>query len=375
VGNGAVTRFKDKTTRRASATSGGARRINWRSELAYVLITCGASALIGLFAIAWYSFWNAAHGEEVQGRTSALVLEGKIPLGSVAGRIDHMSIDVARRRLFVAELGNNTVGVVDLDGKTVAHRITGLSEPQGIAYVSSTDTVFVANAGDGSARVFRGSDYAQIARIDLGSDADNVRFDGKTGRVIVGFGSGGIAVIDPTKNEKIAQVALPVHPESFQIDSSSDRIFANLSNASSIAVLSGDLRPRQNWNVRYAGNFAMTVDADRKRVLVVFRRPTLFVAFDEESGRAVAEAETCGDVDDLFYDYSRRRVYLVCGSGAVEVRDTSSDKYSRIVQIQTVAGARTGLFVPELNSLFVGIRGHWGELPAIWSYRAPGAVP
>jgi hypothetical protein len=36
-----------------------------------------------------------------------LQLEGKIPLGAVQGRIDHMAIDIARQRLFVAELGND----------------------------------------------------------------------------------------------------------------------------------------------------------------------------------------------------------------------------------------------------------------------------
>jgi hypothetical protein len=45
------------------------------------------------------------------------------------------------------------------------------------------------------------------------------------------------------------------------------------------------------------------------------------------------------------------------------------------VQFQTVAGARTGLFVPELNSMFVGVRGHWGEPPAIWTYRVAGSAP
>jgi hypothetical protein len=127
--------------------------------------------------------------------------------------------------------------------------------------------------------------------------------------------------------------------------------------------------------MRYGGNFAMTLNPERKRVLVAFRRPARFVAFDEESGRAVAEAETCGDVDDLFYDASRRRVYIICGSGAVDVREAVSDKYSRIAQIQTVAGARTGLFVPEMNSLFVGVRAHRGEPPAVWRYAVGGSLP
>jgi len=79
-----------------------------------------------------------------------LQLETKIPLGDVKGRIDHMAIDLPRRRLFVAELGNDTVGVVDLNEQKVQHVITELKEPQGVGYVPSSDTVFVTNAGDGS---------------------------------------------------------------------------------------------------------------------------------------------------------------------------------------------------------------------------------
>src|SRR5215208_2344314 len=86
-----------------------------------------------------------------------LRLEFKIPLGDVKGRIDHMAVDVARQRLFIAELGNDSLGVIDLKAQKLAHRIAGLKEPQGVGYVASTDTVYVANAGDGSVRLLRGN--------------------------------------------------------------------------------------------------------------------------------------------------------------------------------------------------------------------------
>src|SRR5581483_6475168 len=79
-----------------------------------------------------------------------LVLEAKIPLGEVHGRIDHLAADLKRQRLFVAELGNNSLGVVDLANRKVLRRIEGLSEPQGVGYEPTTDTVYVANANDGS---------------------------------------------------------------------------------------------------------------------------------------------------------------------------------------------------------------------------------
>ena len=78
-----------------------------------------------------------------------LQLEVKIPLGNVAGRIDHMAVDLARHRLFVAELGNDTVGIVDLNAQKVIYRIAGLKEPQGVAYVQMNDSLYIANGGDG----------------------------------------------------------------------------------------------------------------------------------------------------------------------------------------------------------------------------------
>ena len=121
---------------------------------------------------------------------SLLQLESKIPLGDVKGRIDHLAIDLSRQRLFVAELGNNTVGVADLNEQKVQHVITGLKEPQGVGYVPSSDTLFVANAGDGSVLLFRGADYAPAGRVELGDDADNIRVDTASNRVFVGHGSG-----------------------------------------------------------------------------------------------------------------------------------------------------------------------------------------
>src|SRR5436190_2701953 len=133
-----------------------------------------------------------------------LMLEAKILLGEVSGRIDHLSIDLKRQRLFVAELGNNSLGVVDLAAGKVLRRIAGLSEPQGVAYVPVTDSIYVANAGDGSVRVLRGDDLAPIGRIDLGDDADNVRVDARRNRVLVGYGKGALAVIDSATRTKAA---------------------------------------------------------------------------------------------------------------------------------------------------------------------------
>ncbi|MBS0641481.1 MAG: hypothetical protein JSS43_16560, partial [Proteobacteria bacterium] len=77
------------------------------------------------------------------------MLEQSIALPGVSGRIDHFSVDLKRRRLFVAELGNNTVDVIDLASASVVYRIAGLKEPQGLGFAPAADVLAVANAGDG----------------------------------------------------------------------------------------------------------------------------------------------------------------------------------------------------------------------------------
>jgi DNA-binding beta-propeller fold protein YncE len=147
-----------------------------------------------------------------------LTLERTIPLTKVAGRIDHMAVGLRRGRLFVAELGNNTVDVVDLAAASVVHRINGLGEPQGIGYSPDADVIAVANAGDGSVRLYQGGDFAPAGRADLGDDADNVRLDPRTGKFLVGYGSGGIATLDSRSGAILAKAALPAHPEGFRVD-------------------------------------------------------------------------------------------------------------------------------------------------------------
>jgi len=299
-----------------------------------------------------------------------LVLEAKISLGHASGRIDHLGIDIKRQRLFVAELGNDSVGVVDLAVGKVLRRITGMSEPQGVAYVPFADSVFVANAGDGSVHVLRGDDLAPIGRIELGEDADNVRVDTGRNRVLVGYGNGALAVIDPATRTKAADIRLKGHPESFQIDETGTKVFVNVPDARDVEV--ADLASQANRSLPTHGagsNFPMAIDRDAHRVLIVFRSPPTLMALSSQDGRIITKIETCGDADDVFVDAKRHHVYVSCGEGVVDVLDQREAEYRRLARVPTVSGARTSLFVPELDRLFVAVRARSGEPAAIWVFR------
>jgi DNA-binding beta-propeller fold protein YncE len=306
-----------------------------------------------------------------QSETPALKLEAKIPIGNVSGRIDHMAIDLARQRLFIAELGNNTVGVVDLNSRNVIRTLDGLKEPQGLAYLPSTDTLYIANGGDGSVRLFRGPDYKTSGQIDLGDDADNIRLDIPGNRIVVGYGSGGLALIDVASSRKVADIPLSVHPEGFQLDPGSNRIFVNLPKAQAIAVVDGQSGKQiVTWPTKVpGGNFPMALEQTARHVLVAFRDPAKLGAFSMDDGSLIASPDICGDADDLFVDAKRRRVYISCGEGFLDVLDPAQGAYRRVARIATVSGARTSLFVPEMDRLMLAVRASDAGPAAVWVFQ------
>jgi hypothetical protein len=300
-----------------------------------------------------------------------LVLERTIALHDVRGRIDHMAVDLARKRLIIAELGNDSVDVVDLTAGTIVHRFAGLKEPQGVGYAQRADTILVANAGDGSVRLFDAADFSLTGSIALGDDADNVRIDPRNGLAVVGYGSGALALIDPGSHAKIADIRLPAHPEAFEIDPKVDHAYVNIPDARQIAVVDLDARRIvSTWPMRYAGaNFPMAFDPAQSLLATAFRSPPSLLLLDAATGAERQRLQLCGDADDLFFDAPRARIYVSCGAGEVAVLHHDST-WRAEAAVPTSSGARTSLCVPELDRLFVAERaGLLGSDAAIAVYR------
>jgi YVTN family beta-propeller protein len=267
-----------------------------------------------------------------------------------------MAVDLQRGRLFVAELGNGTVDVIDLATRRVMRRIGGLRKPQGVGYSPPADMVAVAGGGDGAVRLFRGEDFAPAGVIQLGSDADNIRVD-SSGRFVVGYGDGALAVLDPGSRAVVGELKLPAHPEGFQIDPAG-RALVNLPEARQIAILDlASARQVASWHVPgFGSNFPMALSSDGRVAAAAFRSPPRLVLLDASTGSVVQSTETCGDADDLFFDERRRRIYVSCGSGSIAVLQDGYGGYRNISLIPTSSGARTSLFVPQLDRLFVAQR-------------------
>jgi chromate transporter len=328
--------------------------------------TLGASAAAGMIL---YFLGVLTIPATQAAAAGALRLEAKIPLGDVRGRIDHLAVDLGRRRLYVAELANDTIALVDLRAGATSQTVAGLKEPQGVAYLPSADQLYIANGGDGSVSILKGDALSPLKKIALGSDADNIRVDPKSNRVYVGYGDGGLAVIDGASGEKISDIPLPAHPESFQLESARPRIFVNLPDAHEIVVVDRDAgKIVAHWRQTDGANFAMALDEANHLLISAFRSPPRLRQLSLADGAEKGAVQTCADVDDLFVDAKRGRLYVICGAGFIDILEARDGVFQPLDRISTVAGARTGLFVPELDRLFVAVPARVAEAAAIWVF-------
>jgi YVTN family beta-propeller protein len=302
---------------------------------------------------------------------SPLRLERTIPLPGVKGRIDHLAFDADNQRLFVAALGNNTVEVIDIKSGKRVRTIGGLAEPQGVIYEPERKRLWIANGSDGTVRVFDAVTFQPLRSIELGDDADNIRRDAATQRILVGYGGGGIAVFDP-EGDKVGDIKVDAHPESFQLEKNGPRMFVNLPRSQKVAVIDrAKSAVVASWTTDDAqSNFPMTLDEGDGRLFIVCRKPAVLLVLDTRSGAVVAKLPTVGDSDDVFYDQKRKRIYVSGGEGAIAVyQQKDADHYSKITQLETVKGARTSLFVPEMSRLFLAVRQEGENAAAIRVYE------
>lgn len=291
---------------------------------------------------------------------------------NVSGRIDHLSFDNRNNAVFVAALGNNTVEVVDLKNKKVIHSINGLSEPQGIAFIPGSNSIVVANGDTGGCDIFNAATFQKTNSLQLGDDADNVRFDTTAKKIYVGYGNGGIAIIDATNFKLISQITFPGHPESFQVNKQEKKMYVNVPGEKQIVVI--DLLENKiiaQWkNTTANANFPMALDEPGHRLFIGCRHPSKLSVLDTETGKIISSLDIDSDTDDIFYNASAKEIYVSCGSGYVDVFDQSDiNHYTAHGKIKTNSGARTSLFIPQLHQLIVAAPARIGRNAQLMIYK------
>src|SRR5215831_6780672 len=303
-----------------------------------------------------------------------LLLVQEIPLPNVGGRIDHFTFDAKRKRVIGAALGNNTVEIVDTFSGRDIHSITGAAEPQGVAYVGDLKKLFVANGEDGKLRIYDGDSFNLLDTLDIGEDADNVRYDPKEKKVYIAYGGdegGGIAVIDAASGKRLEDVAkLDAHPESFQISTSKPVIYANIATKAKLVVIDRTTHKVTDWPLKAGkSNYPMALDEVDHRLFVVTRRPAQLVVLDSDSGSTVTSVPCVNDADDLYYDAGRKRIYVPGGEGLISViQQADTNHYQSLANIPTTVGARTGLWYEKRDRFYLAVPAGSKQGAALWVF-------
>ena len=340
------------------------------------VLALGVAGLAGVLFLGTGGTKSAPATQSNNERILTLQLEEQIPVPNVAGRLDHLTADAKRKRLIVSALGNNTVEVIDVFAGKVIRSIQGANEPQGPLYVADVDKLYVANAGDGKVNVYDGATYTLRKSIEIGQDPDNMRYDPTTKKVFVGFGeeNGGIATIDPATDERVGEVfKTGGHPESFQVEASGSHIFVNVPDADNV-VESIDRKTGAvaNWPLKgLRGNYAMALNQEDHRLFVITRKAPMMVVIDTQTGNEIARLRAAGECDDVFFDASRKRIYVIGGEGFIGVfQQDDPAHYSLIQNVPSAIGVRTGFWFAKRDRFYVAVPAKGNDPAQIWTYEA-----
>jgi YVTN family beta-propeller protein len=303
-----------------------------------------------------------------------LVLTEAIPLENIKGRFDHFG--TSGRKLFISALGNNTVEVIDVSGRTLEQTITGVPNPQGVVYAADANELFVASS-KGKLYIYDGSSFNLLTAIDFHGDVDNLRYDAANKRVYVGYGdeeTAAIGAVDVMTNKRTdEEYKLGAHPESFQLEADGPNIYVNLPDLKQIAVINRSTHTISRWPLSLEHNFPMALDEADHRLFIGTHQPARLAVFDTRSGKLIAALPSVQDADDLYYDAARKRVYVAGGEGfiyAFQQRDP--DHYELLAKIPTALGARTAGYFGKgkkgFDRFFLAVPARADHGAEVWIY-------
>ena len=346
---------------------------------------------------------------------SPLELTTSIPLANVTGRLGHMAYNGKQQIIYVAALSNNTVEVVDIQNKKKLSSIKSFNQPEGVAYVSTGDLLFVACLGDGLCKIFDSNTNKEVNSQRLGGSVNTIRFSALQQKIYIGFGDGDISIYDANSVKMKATIKLSAHPESFQLDEKMNKIYVNVPKSKQIEVI--DLKEnvvKNSWKITDAAeNYPMALDTASHRLFVGCRNPAKLLVLDTENGNKITAIDIDGDVNDIFFNNSNKQVYVSCGDGYLdvfkqdikmiqqvikqeakpavakntknakgkkgakppkpmakqEIKVIKQDSYESVTRLFTSSGARTSLYIPELSQIVVAAPASSGKDAQLMVYQ------
>jgi hypothetical protein len=324
-----------------------------------------------------------------------LRLAQTISLPGVGGRLDHMAVDVEKRRLFVAAVSNGTLEVIDLEAGKVINSIPGIKDAQDALYLGGNFNKLYVSSLDGTLRIFQGETFRLVQAVKLEPDPNRLLYDPTTDLIYFGYGGQnagfdayervGImqakrgAQSDQVVADMIAPTYRPGHLAELVIEDDG-KLLACDSRAD--LIFQFDTRKREllkSWPAHGDGAADMSLDRARHRLFVGTRIPAEMTVYDSQSGKEIVSLPGPETMDGVHYDAERQRIYVSGGRwyGTPEAspgwlyvyQQKDANHYEVVSKIMTRPGSGTSLFVPQLRRLYVASQAIGDQEAAILAFE------
>ena len=295
-----------------------------------------------------------------------LKLESSIALPGFTGDFDHFAVDEKGGRLFLAGEDHKTVEVFDLKTNSRIKSIPGFGTPHAIFYLPESDRILVTDGDKGFLRILSGKDYSEEAHVEGLAGADSARLDAAsqtlyviTGGKDVPLDHSFVVAIDLHTSQKVGELRIESnHVEGLALESSSSRMFINLTDKHAVAVVDRKaMKEIARWPIgTTADNSPMAYDEAHRRLLIVCRKPGTLLVMDSDSGKVIRQLPAAERSDDIAFEATSGRIYVPGGDGHIFVfKQNSADQYELLTKVTSEPGAKTCLLVPSLARFYVAV--------------------
>ena len=298
-----------------------------------------------------------------------LKLIATTPLPELVGDLEFFAPDLKGNRLFLCAEDSKTVEVFNLRSGKRIHSIKGFGAPHDIVFLPSSNKLIVTDGNDGfgSVELVSAESYEIVDKIKLPNNVDEAVFDPVNQYFYVESGSdepGGkthlINIIDAKNFKLVGNITLPgKSSNAMAVDHAAEKLYINNGGTSEIAVV--DLKTRQviaRWPLAEAhGLNGLALDEANHRLFSATRDPSKFWVFDTDNGKIVTTLPCTAYNDHMIFDAARKRIFITGTETASVIEQRDPDHYIDIAEVPTGYRAKTSIFVPELNRLYVALSG------------------
>jgi DNA-binding beta-propeller fold protein YncE len=288
-------------------------------------------------------------------------------LPGYVGDFEHFAPDIKGNRLFLIAEDHKTVEVLDIRSGKRIHTIAGFGQPHDIVYLPGPNSIIVTEGDEesGAVELVSGSTYKILDKIKLPTDVDGGVYNPVNKYYYVESGGQGadakthlLSIIDTQNFKLVGDITLPgTKSEAMAIDHAGTKLYVNLRGPDEIGVV--DLQTRQlvsRWPIPESKNEnALVLDEANHRLFSATHMPPKLFVFDIDSGKVIASLPCAENSDDMGYDPVRKRIYITGDGSASVFEQKDADHYAHIADVPTGYRAKTSIFVPELNRLYIAV--------------------